>query len=53
MQVRPAASDIAAAIPLGRVGQAEEIAQTIARLWWDVASFANGAILTVDGGRSG
>jgi NAD(P)-dependent dehydrogenase (short-subunit alcohol dehydrogenase family) len=53
MQVRPATRDIAAAIPLGRVGQPEEIAQAIAWLWSDAASFANGAILTVDGGRSG
>jgi NAD(P)-dependent dehydrogenase (short-subunit alcohol dehydrogenase family) len=53
MQVRPATSDIAAAIPLGRLGRPEEIAQAIAWLWSDAASFANGAILTVDGGRSG
>ena len=53
MQVRPATSDIAAAIPLGRIGRPEEIAQAIAWLWSDAASFANGAVLTVDGGRSG
>jgi len=53
MQVRPATSDIAAAIPLGRVGRPEEIAQAIAWLWSDAASFANGAVLVVDGGRSG
>jgi NAD(P)-dependent dehydrogenase (short-subunit alcohol dehydrogenase family) len=53
MLARPATSDIAAAIPLGRIGQPEEIAQAIAWLCSDAASFANGAILTVDGGRSG
>jgi NAD(P)-dependent dehydrogenase (short-subunit alcohol dehydrogenase family) len=53
MQRRPATSDIAAAIPLGRVGRPEEIAQAIAWLWSDGASFANGAVLVVDGGRSG
>jgi len=53
MQRRPATSDIAAAIPLGRVGRPEEIAQAIVWLWSDSASFANGSILVVDGGRSG
>jgi NAD(P)-dependent dehydrogenase (short-subunit alcohol dehydrogenase family) len=53
MQLRPATSDIAAAIPLGRVGRPEEIAQAIAWLWSDAASFANGSVLVVDGGRSG
>jgi NAD(P)-dependent dehydrogenase (short-subunit alcohol dehydrogenase family) len=53
MRVRPATSDIAAAIPLGRVGRPEEIAGAIAWLWSDAASFANGAVLAVDGGRSG
>ena len=50
---RPATSDIAAAIPLGRIGRPEEIAEAIAWLCSDAASFTNGAILVVDGGRSG
>jgi NAD(P)-dependent dehydrogenase (short-subunit alcohol dehydrogenase family) len=53
MRLRPATSDIAAAIPLGRVGQPEEIAQAITWLSSDAASFTNGAVLVVDGGRSG
>jgi NAD(P)-dependent dehydrogenase (short-subunit alcohol dehydrogenase family) len=53
MRLRPATSDIAAAIPLGRVGQPEEIAQAIIWLSSDAASFTNGAVLVVDGGRSG
>jgi NAD(P)-dependent dehydrogenase (short-subunit alcohol dehydrogenase family) len=36
-----------------RVGRTEELAAAIAWLWSDAASFANGAVLVVDGGRSG
>lgn len=38
--------------PLGRVGRAEEVADAVAYLLSDAASFVNGAILPVDGGRS-
>lgn len=38
--------------PIGRVGRPEEAAATIAHLLSDEASFVNGAIVPVDGGRS-
>jgi NAD(P)-dependent dehydrogenase (short-subunit alcohol dehydrogenase family) len=38
--------------PLGRVGQPREVASAVAYLLSDEASFVNGAILPVDGGRS-
>lgn len=38
--------------PLGRVGAASEVADTVAYLLSDAASFVTGAILPVDGGRS-
>lgn len=53
MQVRPATNDIAEAIPLGRIARPAEIANAIAWLCSDAASFANGAVLAVDGGRAG
>jgi NAD(P)-dependent dehydrogenase (short-subunit alcohol dehydrogenase family) len=37
-------------IPLGRYGEAEEVANAIAFLASDQASFSTGAVLTVDGG---
>jgi NAD(P)-dependent dehydrogenase (short-subunit alcohol dehydrogenase family) len=42
---------LAATLPLGRAASAEEIANTIVYLASDDASFVNGAILPVDGGR--
>lgn len=38
--------------PVGRVGRPEEVAATVAYLLSEDASFINGAILPVDGGRS-
>lgn len=42
---------LAAAGPAGRPGTAEEIAEAIAFLATDAASFVHGAVLPVDGGR--
>jgi len=44
--------DMARLHPLGRVGQPREVASAVAYLLSDEASFINGAILPVDGGRS-
>jgi len=38
--------------PLGRMGLADEVADTVAFLLSDQASFINGTILPIDGGRS-
>lgn len=44
--------DLKKMIPVGRVGQAADIARTAAFLCADEADFITGAIVTVDGGRS-
>ncbi|UQU63814.1 SDR family oxidoreductase [Couchioplanes caeruleus] len=44
--------EIAALQPLGRMGRASEVAEVVAFLLSDAASFLNGAIIPVDGGRS-
>jgi NAD(P)-dependent dehydrogenase (short-subunit alcohol dehydrogenase family) len=38
--------------PLGRVGRASEVADTVGYPLSDAASFVNGAIVPVEGGRS-
>jgi NAD(P)-dependent dehydrogenase (short-subunit alcohol dehydrogenase family) len=47
-----AETEMARLHPLGRVGQPREVASAVAYLLSDEASFINGAILPVDGGRS-
>lgn len=46
------AREMARLHPLGRVGQAAEVAAAVAYLLSDDASFISGAVLPVDGGRS-
>jgi NAD(P)-dependent dehydrogenase (short-subunit alcohol dehydrogenase family) len=45
-------ADMARLHPLGRVGRPDEVAAAVAYLLSDEASFTNGAILPIDGGRS-
>ena len=46
------ASEVLARTPLGRVGQPEEVARTIAFLCMPAASYITGQTLAVDGGFS-
>jgi 3-oxoacyl-[acyl-carrier protein] reductase len=45
-------SDMLERIPLGRYGEAEEVARTIAWLLLDAPPFLTGAVLSVDGGMT-
>ena len=42
---------MSAGIPLGRVGQPEEIAATVAFLFSEGAGYINGATIQLDGGK--
>ena len=45
-------ADFARSIPLGRVGEAEEVANVVAFLASDAASYVSGVAINVDGGLS-
>jgi NAD(P)-dependent dehydrogenase (short-subunit alcohol dehydrogenase family) len=44
------ADDYVSMVPMGRIGQAEEIAQTVVFLCSDAASYITGQPLAIDGG---
>jgi NAD(P)-dependent dehydrogenase (short-subunit alcohol dehydrogenase family) len=50
--VDEAHADFAGPIPMGRYGKPEEVAETVAFLCSDAASYITGAAITVDGGRT-
>ena len=43
---------LAAGVPLGRIGEPDEIARAIVFLASDAASFVTGQIVTADGGKT-
>jgi NAD(P)-dependent dehydrogenase (short-subunit alcohol dehydrogenase family) len=49
-QVGITADDFVSMVPMGRIGQAEEIAQTVVFLCSDAASYITGQPLVIDGG---
>nr|WP_322711300.1 SDR family oxidoreductase [Nostoc sp. ChiSLP03a]MDZ8212503.1 SDR family oxidoreductase [Nostoc sp. ChiSLP03a] len=49
-QMGIAADDVIAMVPMGRIGQAEEVAQAVVFLCSDAASYITGQPLVIDGG---
>jgi NAD(P)-dependent dehydrogenase (short-subunit alcohol dehydrogenase family) len=49
-QVGSTKDDLASTVPMGRMGQAEEIAQAVVFLCSDAASYITGQSLVIDGG---